>query len=84
MKFQRIEILMTGDNSYTAVVDGLFADHLIKDEALAVVAAALFSDHSLPPFVRSYESWDWWQRRYSPHDYTPPDERLLLTNKFSQ
>lgn len=44
-------------------VGDLFADHLGKDEALGVVASALFS--SAPPmYVRSYEEWVRWNERF--------------------
>ena len=62
---------------WTVIVDDLFAEGLGKDEALGVVASALFS--CKPIFVCSYEEWvqqtRWWNR----FENTPSKAPLLLT-----
>jgi len=59
----KIEVFETDPGYYTAIVDSEFADGLTKDEALGVVASALFS--SRPIFVRSYEEWVRWHEQFA-------------------
>lgn len=59
----KIEILQTGDNDYTVIVDDKFADRLCVDEALGVVASALFTN-KVPLFIKTYEAWHYLQKRY--------------------
>lgn len=65
----KIVIIETGNNSYTAIVDGEFADRLTKDEVLGVVASALFAER--PLFVRTYEQWHAWNIRYGERPVEP-------------
>ena len=73
----KIEMRSEGPKgTWTVVVDDLFADHLAPDEALGVVAAALFSGSPKKhPFLRSYESWLWFEKRY--RNYSRPVTALL-------
>jgi len=49
----KIELFQTLRGFYTVIVDDQFADMLTKDEALGVIASALFGSGK-PIFVRSY------------------------------
>lgn len=77
-----IELLKTSDAGYTVIVDGLFCDLLAPDEALGVVAAAIFAGVKRVPYVRSYAEWDRWERKYHtrPEDQRPPLAGLLTWN----
>ena len=59
-----IEMFETAPGQFTVILGDLFADRLGRDEALAVVAGALFCGTAAPPFVRTYECWSAWQERY--------------------
>ena len=75
-----IEVLKV-DGSFTVIVDGKFADHLCPDEALGVVAAAIFSGFTRIPYVKSYEEWDRWERKYRCKvEPLPPIAGLLTWN----
>lgn len=58
----RAEIIETDKNSYTVIVDGLFAGQLTKDEALGSIASALFSERR-PIFLKTYDEWLRWEKR---------------------
>ena len=65
----KIEIERRDANDYYVRVDDWFADRLGVDEALGVVASALFRTTGRPLFVRSYEEWaaDPWRRLDQPN-----------------
>ena len=48
----------------TVIVDGRFVDHLCLDEALGVVASALFSGRDDLPYVKTYAAWDAWDKHF--------------------
>jgi hypothetical protein len=78
----KIELIVTDEGIFVSV-DGEFADQLGHDEALGVVAAALFSGRRIP-YVRSYESWTRWNERYGTHRLEPvqaliEDRRVIST-----
>lgn len=81
----RIEINEDEEGGYfTVVVNGQFADMLGRDEALGVVAHALFSNVMRAPYLQSYAGWDAWNRRYRVDESKPPiallaDQRVLST-----
>ena len=62
MKFERMEVFRSkGEGNYfTVIVDGEFASMLTVDEALGVMASALFGER--PIFVKSYEAWVAWEK----------------------
>lgn len=65
MKYETITIESTTDYGLTVVIDGrLFAEGLSRDEALGVVASAIFSEKR-PIFVRTYEEWIKWHEHFS-------------------
>lgn len=60
-----IELIEPEQGHFTVIVGGRFADHLCRDEALGIVAAALFGGQQGPlPYLRTYEQWDYWDREY--------------------
>ena len=63
-----LELFETTPGFFTVIVNGKFADMCTRDEALGVVASALFSKR--PIFVRSYESW--LKARSLYNDFKPP------------
>lgn len=62
MKFGTIEITPSVGGGFTAIVDGKFAEGLTPDEALGVVASALFGPY--PIYVRTYEEWYRWREKW--------------------
>ena len=54
----RMEIIETEHNVFSVRVNDMVADRLTKDEALGVVASALFSDQ--PIFEKPYKEWVEW------------------------
>ena len=48
-------VIESRDGMFFAQVDDRFTDHLARDEALGVVAAALFG--SAVPYLRDYAGW---------------------------
>lgn len=69
---KKIEILKTESQGLTVIVDDKFADYLCVDEALGCVAAALFGGMSRVPYVRTYEEWVGWQKRYDTNRFRTP------------
>ena len=55
---KQLEMFFTEEGHLTVIVDGRFADHLCVDEALGVVASALFSGRKELPYLKTYEQWD--------------------------
>lgn len=55
---KHLEMFFTEEGYLTVIVDGRFADHLCLDEALGVVASALFSGRKELPYLKTYEQWD--------------------------
>ena len=49
------------------------------DEALGVVAAALYGGASRPPYVKSYEAWAAFEERYGPKPARPVVPAALLS-----
>lgn len=75
----KIEVLNIAGAGYTVIVDGLFSDQLGKDEALGVVAAALFSGASRIPYVKSYEEWARFNAMFGPKPHKPFVPAALLS-----
>lgn len=59
-----IELIEPEPGHFTVIVGGRFADHLCRDEALGVVAAALYAGATGLPYLRTYEEWEYWDRKY--------------------
>lgn len=80
----RLELLETEPGSFTVICDGQFADRLCRDEAMGVLAGALFCNTQRPPFLKTYAQWDAWNRRYA----LPTDNHrapvALLTMRTTQ
>lgn len=66
-----VEILEPEPGNFTVIVGDLFADHLCRDEALGVVAGALFCNTKPPPYLKTYSEWSLWDQRYRQHDQKP-------------
>lgn len=77
MSQRRIELIEVRPGDWTVIADGAFADRLCDDEALGVIAAAIYSNRPRLPYVRSYEEWVWFQRRYMSETFVAP--AALLT-----
>ncbi len=72
----RIELIETEPGHFTVIAGDRFADHLMRDEALGVIAAALFSGGGAAPYLKTYEQWSAWDAKYrSPQ----PKPAALLT-----
>lgn len=74
----RIELLEPEPGTFTVIVGDLFADNLGRDEALAVVAGALFCNTKAPPFLKTYREWSFWDERYRQPDRKPFKPAALL------
>jgi hypothetical protein len=74
-----VELLEPEPGHFTVIVGGKFADHLCRDEALAVVAGALYCGTSAPPFLKSYSEWARWDQRYRQPAGQPFKPAALLT-----
>lgn len=72
MTQRRIELIEVAPHNWTVIVDGQFADRLCDDEALGVVAAAIYGHRDRLLYVRDYAAWVWWQRRYMSESFSPP------------
>lgn len=79
----RIELFKTEEAGYTVIVNGRFADRLCPDEALGVVAAALYAGAQRIPYITSYEEWLARERRYRVNDIEPV-AGLLTTRTASR
>ena len=75
----RIELLEPEPGHFTVVVGDRFADHLMRDEALAVVAGALFCNTHEPPFLKTYEQWARWDQRYRQPEGQPFKPHAIIT-----
>lgn len=60
----RIELIEVEPNYFTVIVGDRFADQLCRDEALGVIAGALFCKTKEPPFLKTYAQWSAWDQRY--------------------
>lgn len=60
----RCELLQT-EHGFTVICGGRFADRLCRDEALGVIAGALYSGAANAPYLKTYEQWDWFERKYA-------------------
>lgn len=67
-----IELLEPEPGWFTVIVGDRFADKLGRDEALGVVAAALFAGTRGLPYVRTYEQWADWDLRFRCNEFKPP------------
>lgn len=76
-----IELIETGPKYFTVICGERFADHLACDEALGVVAAALFGGQQHLPFLKTYVEWDQWDRLYRA-DGRRPVAALLAWNRW--
>lgn len=56
----KLELIETADNCYTVIVGDVFADGLCIDEALGVVASALFRPDRIL-YVKTYEQQQRWR-----------------------
>lgn len=74
-----LELIQTERGYFTVIVDGQFADRLCPDEALGVVAAAIYRGCTRLPYVQSYEQWDRFDQRYRHKDDPRPPTAGLLT-----
>ena len=64
-------------SDYTVIVHGKgFADRLRRDEALGVIAACLFG--AKPPYMKPYEQWVRWTRKYHHKDDPYPEPVALI------
>lgn len=67
-----IELIETGaGGGFTVIVNGQFADMLCRDEALGVIAAALFTGCKRLPYLQTYEQWDAQDRRWRENERAP-------------
>lgn len=73
-----IELIEVERGGFTVLAGDRFADRLGRDEALAVIAALLFSGIT-PPYLYTYVQWDAWHRRYC-SDSVQPITALLSWN----
>ncbi len=69
---RRIELIETRPGDWTVIAGERFADRLCDDEALGVVAAAIYGHRQRLPYVKDYAEWVWWQQRYMKETFTPP------------
>ena len=60
----RLELIESESGFFSVIVGDRFADMLCRDEALGVIAAALFGGHGQMPYLKTYEMWTWWDRKY--------------------
>ena len=67
-----IELIESEPGNFTVIVGGLFADMLCRDEALGVIAAALFVGQTRLPYLKSYVEWDFWNRKYRAGNHQAP------------
>jgi hypothetical protein len=75
----RIELIEPEPGHFTVIVGDKFADHLGRDEALAVVAGALFCNTTAPPFLKTYREWAWWDQQYRQPRGQPFKPEALLS-----
>lgn len=75
----RLELFETDPGYFTVILGDKFADHLGRDEALAVVAGALFCNMQAPPFLHTYEQWSAWRQHYGTPGRQPFKPAGLLT-----
>lgn len=70
-----LELFSDSDGkSYTVIVDGMFARNLCVEEALGVVASALYGK-GRPQFVKTYEEELAWRKWAG---YTDPEPVAML------
>lgn len=74
-----VELFEPQPGHFTVIVGDKFADHLCRDEALAVVAGALYCNTSAPPFLKTYAEWARWDQRFRQPDRQPFKPAALLT-----
>lgn len=67
-----VELIETERGSFTVVAGEKFADRLGRDEALGVLAALLFGGVQALPYMRTYDQWLAWHRRYCAPDIQEP------------
>jgi hypothetical protein len=60
----KIELFQTAEPGFTVIVGDRFADGLCPDEALGVVASALFGSGAPHPYLKTYEQWHAYGVRY--------------------
>jgi hypothetical protein len=75
-----LELIETEPCFFTVIWRDRFAANLCRDEALGAVAAALFSGQRVP-FLRTYEEWTAWNRRYCPAQLAVPAGLLTMRVK---
>lgn len=66
-----IELFEPEPGHFTVICGGKFADRLCRDEALGVIAAALFCGAIRPPYLHTYAEWDRWDRHYGSQTRQP-------------
>lgn len=74
---ERIEVLKVksewGGTHYTVIIDGLLDNLLGADEVLGAVASALFGPaDKRPMYMRTYEEWLAFEKRYRGPEYSEP------------
>lgn len=67
-----IELFESEPGWFTVIVGDRFSDKLGRDEALGVVATALFMGQTRLPYIKTYEQWHHWQRTFFCNDFQPP------------
>jgi hypothetical protein len=72
-----LELLEVAPGDFTVIHNGRFADRLCRDEALGVIAAVLFSANP-PAYMKTYEQWVRWQKRYSSDPPAAPAGLLTM------
>ena len=75
----KIELVERRPGCFFVRIGDLFSDELGADEALGVIASALFNREAKPPYIGSYEDWFYWNKRYCPSNIQEPV--ALLENK---
>lgn len=76
-----LELLETEPGHFTVIAGGRFADHLMRDEALGVIAASLFGGKGPAPYLKSYVEWDWWDRKYRNKERREPTALLAWNGR---
>jgi hypothetical protein len=73
-QFEKI-VIKTSKGGLTVIVDDKLESELTKDEALAVVATAFFSNTIA--YVKDYDQWLKLQKKYNPEKKAIKDPRIL-------
>ena len=78
-----VELIETESGFFSVIVGDRFADMLARDEALGVIAAALFGGRGQLPYLKDYVTWDWWDRKYRSATRREPVALLSWNDSFA-